>query len=111
MQQAWLMKAVVIELRVTSLNRQRSHTERLMSLLLDDSFHLQSATGNSVTNPPYSYSLIDALHLSVEESKHCEPFIAVCHIIQTHASSTAVLAGEPGLAIFPLTLPYFYILL
>jgi len=49
MQQAWLMKAVVIELRVTSLNRQRSHTERLMALLLDDSFHLQSATGTYFT--------------------------------------------------------------
>jgi len=46
MQQTWLMKSVVIELRVTSLNRQRSHTERLMALLLDDSFHLQSAAGN-----------------------------------------------------------------
>ena len=46
MQQAWLMKAIVIELRVTSLNRQRSHTERLLALLLDDRFHLQSATGN-----------------------------------------------------------------
>ena len=49
MQQMWLMKAVVIELRVTSLNRQRSHTERLMALLLDDSFHLQSAAGNLPT--------------------------------------------------------------
>jgi len=50
-QQAWLMQAVVVELRVTSLNRQRSHTERLMALMLDDSFHLQSATtGNSLTS-------------------------------------------------------------
>jgi len=46
MQQAWLIQAIVIELRLTSLNRQRSHTERLMALFLDDSFHLQSATGN-----------------------------------------------------------------
>ena len=46
MQQAWLVKAVVIELRLTSLNRQRSHTDRLMSLFLDDNFHLQSAAGN-----------------------------------------------------------------
>jgi len=45
-QQAWLMKAIVIELRVTSLNRQRSHTERLMALLLDDSYHLPSSAGN-----------------------------------------------------------------
>ena len=47
-QQAWLMKSIVVELRVTSLNRQRSHTERLMALLLDDSFHLQSAAGQSL---------------------------------------------------------------
>jgi len=50
-QQAWLMRAIVIELRVTSLNRQRSHTERMMALLLDDSFHLQSAAGSQHCRP------------------------------------------------------------
>lgn len=34
--QSWLLKTVAIELRVTSLNRQRSHTHRLIKLLLDD---------------------------------------------------------------------------
>jgi len=58
-QQAWLMQAVVVELRVTSLNRQRSHTERLMALMLDDSFHLQSAaTGDSLTSSPTIISLV-----------------------------------------------------
>lgn len=33
---SWLMKTASIELRVTSLNRQRSHTQRLLHLLLDD---------------------------------------------------------------------------
>uniref|UniRef100_A0A8C5ESB0 Nucleoporin 205 n=1 Tax=Gouania willdenowi TaxID=441366 RepID=A0A8C5ESB0_GOUWI len=35
-QMSWLMKTAAIELRVTSLNRQRSHTQRLINLLLDD---------------------------------------------------------------------------
>ncbi|KYO17521.1 nuclear pore complex protein Nup205 [Alligator mississippiensis] len=35
-QMSWLMKTAAIELRVTSLNRQRSHTQRLLHLLLDD---------------------------------------------------------------------------
>ncbi|XP_040294299.1 nuclear pore complex protein Nup205 isoform X3 [Bufo bufo] len=35
-QMLWLMKTLSIELRVTSLNRQRSHTQRLLNLLLDD---------------------------------------------------------------------------
>ncbi|XP_055955132.1 nuclear pore complex protein Nup205 [Patella vulgata] len=35
--QSWLLKTVAIELRLTSLNRQRSHTQRLLHLLLDDS--------------------------------------------------------------------------
>ncbi|XP_075711967.1 nuclear pore complex protein Nup205 isoform X2 [Rhinoderma darwinii] len=35
-QMSWLMKTVSIELRITSLNRQRSHTLRLLNLLLDD---------------------------------------------------------------------------
>ncbi|XP_048463946.1 nuclear pore complex protein Nup205 [Rhincodon typus] len=35
-QMSWLMKTAGIELRVTSLNRQRSHTQRLLHLLLDD---------------------------------------------------------------------------
>lgn len=38
---SWLMKTAAIELRVTSLNRQRSHTQRLVSLLLDDQPHTQ----------------------------------------------------------------------
>jgi len=36
---SWLMKTTAIELRVTSLNRQRSHTQRLLNLLLDDQPH------------------------------------------------------------------------
>ncbi|XP_007909424.1 nuclear pore complex protein Nup205 [Callorhinchus milii] len=35
-QMSWLMKTAGIELRVTSLNRQRSHTQRLLHLILDD---------------------------------------------------------------------------
>ncbi|ESP04618.1 hypothetical protein LOTGIDRAFT_237278 [Lottia gigantea] len=34
--QSWLLKTIAIELRLTSLNRQRSHTQRLLYLLLDD---------------------------------------------------------------------------
>ncbi|KAL3882663.1 hypothetical protein ACJMK2_028981 [Sinanodonta woodiana] len=34
--QSWLLKTLAVELRLTSLNRQRSHTQRLMKLLLDD---------------------------------------------------------------------------
>uniref|UniRef100_A0A3P9CKL0 Nucleoporin 205 n=1 Tax=Maylandia zebra TaxID=106582 RepID=A0A3P9CKL0_9CICH len=46
-QMSWLMKTAAIELRVTSLNRQRSHTQRLVSLLLDDQPHAQHADGES----------------------------------------------------------------
>ncbi|KAG8438696.1 hypothetical protein GDO86_005039 [Hymenochirus boettgeri] len=35
-QMSWLIKTASIELRITSLNRQRSHTQRLLHLLLDD---------------------------------------------------------------------------
>ncbi|CAH2276623.1 nuclear pore complex Nup205 [Pelobates cultripes] len=35
-QMSWLMKTASIELRITSLNRQRSHTQRLLHLLLND---------------------------------------------------------------------------
>ncbi|KAK3098344.1 hypothetical protein FSP39_018633 [Pinctada imbricata] len=42
--QSWLMKVVSIELRLTSLNRQRSHTQRLMRLLLDDTSSDQTST-------------------------------------------------------------------
>lgn len=41
--QSWLLKTVGIELRITSLNRQRSHTQRLMRLLLDDSAEDQTS--------------------------------------------------------------------
>uniref|UniRef100_A0A8C4NPT4 Nucleoporin 205 n=1 Tax=Dicentrarchus labrax TaxID=13489 RepID=A0A8C4NPT4_DICLA len=47
-QMSWLMKTAAIELRVTSLNRQRSHTQRLVNLLLDDQPHTQhTADGES----------------------------------------------------------------
>nr|XP_057942817.1 nuclear pore complex protein Nup205 isoform X2 [Doryrhamphus excisus] len=42
-QMSWLLKTAAIELRVTSLNRQRSHTQRLVNLLLDDQPHAQHA--------------------------------------------------------------------
>ena len=35
--QSWLLKTVAIELRMTALNRQRSHTQRLLNLLLEGS--------------------------------------------------------------------------
>ncbi|XP_053318181.1 nuclear pore complex protein Nup205 [Spea bombifrons] len=35
-QMSWLMRTASIELRITSLNRQRSHTQRLLHLLLND---------------------------------------------------------------------------
>nr|XP_020495420.1 nuclear pore complex protein Nup205 [Labrus bergylta] len=46
-QMSWLMKTAAIELRVTSLNRQRSHTQRLVSLLLDDQPHTQHSDGET----------------------------------------------------------------
>lgn len=44
--QSWLMKLIAIELRLTALNRQRSHTQRLMRALLDD-----GSEGHSVFQP------------------------------------------------------------
>uniref|UniRef100_A0A8C1F1Y8 Nucleoporin 205 n=1 Tax=Cyprinus carpio carpio TaxID=630221 RepID=A0A8C1F1Y8_CYPCA len=46
-QMSWLMKTTAIELRVTSLNRQRSHTHRLLKLLLDDQPHTLHADGET----------------------------------------------------------------
>ncbi|TRY95539.1 hypothetical protein DNTS_007040 [Danionella cerebrum] len=47
-QMSWLMKTTAIELRVTSLNRQRSHTQKLLNLLLDDQPHtVHSADGET----------------------------------------------------------------
>ncbi|BFZ24882.1 hypothetical protein BsWGS_27921 [Bradybaena similaris] len=43
--QAWILKTVAIELRMTSLNKQRSHTQRLVRQLLgDDDQDFYSAT-------------------------------------------------------------------
>ncbi|XP_056117303.1 nuclear pore complex protein Nup205 isoform X2 [Rhinichthys klamathensis goyatoka] len=46
-QMSWLMKTTAIELRVTSLNRQRSHTQRLLNLLLDDQPHTLHTDGET----------------------------------------------------------------
>lgn len=70
---SWLMKTAAIELRVTSLNRQRSHTQRLVSLLLDDQPHTQH-TGILLSMTPGLYSGLDAylkyLKISVLHSLH-----------------------------------------
>jgi len=40
-QEAWLLRTAAIELRLTSASRQRSHTQRLLNLLMDDTPLLQ----------------------------------------------------------------------
>ncbi|CAH1799487.1 unnamed protein product [Owenia fusiformis] len=59
-QQSWLLKTVAIELRVTSMNRQRSHTQRLLNLLLDDSPALASQTGLRGDGQDTDFSQTDA---------------------------------------------------
>ncbi|XP_032435561.1 nuclear pore complex protein Nup205 [Xiphophorus hellerii] len=61
-QMSWLMKTTAIELRVTSLNRQRSHTQRLLSLLLDDQPHPQHAADGESGMEEDSRSVSGFLH-------------------------------------------------
>uniref|UniRef100_A0A673XUV6 Nucleoporin 205 n=1 Tax=Salmo trutta TaxID=8032 RepID=A0A673XUV6_SALTR len=60
-QMSWLMKTAAIELRVTSLNRQRSHTQRLLNLLLDDQPRTQHAADGE-TGMEESRSVSGFLH-------------------------------------------------
>lgn len=55
-QMSWLMKTAAIELRVTSLNRQRSHTQRLVNLLLDD-HPVTQHTGSGCVNLRVDFSM------------------------------------------------------
>ena len=48
-QQSWLLKALAIELRLTSANRQRSHTQRLMNVLLDDTPTISEKGEHNIT--------------------------------------------------------------
>ncbi|XP_069561419.1 nuclear pore complex protein Nup205 [Brachyistius frenatus] len=61
-QMSWLMKTAAIELRVTSLNRQRSHTQRLVSLLLDDQPHTQHASDGETGMEEETRSVSGFLH-------------------------------------------------
>lgn len=61
-QMSWLMKTAAIELRVTSLNRQRSHTHRLVSLLLDDQPHAQHAVDGETGMEEETRSVSGFLH-------------------------------------------------
>jgi len=56
-QQSWFLKAVAIELRLTSANRQRSHTQRLVNVLLDDSpsAQMKLLQADGVYEPDYSH--------------------------------------------------------
>uniref|UniRef100_A0A668A7E8 Nucleoporin 205 n=1 Tax=Myripristis murdjan TaxID=586833 RepID=A0A668A7E8_9TELE len=59
---SWLMKTAAIELRVTSLNRQRSHTQRLVNLLLDDQPHTQHAADGESGMEEQTRSVSGFLH-------------------------------------------------
>ncbi|XP_067246200.1 nuclear pore complex protein Nup205 [Chanodichthys erythropterus] len=61
-QMSWLMKTTAIELRVTSLNRQRSHTQRLLNLLLDDQPHSLHAADGETGMEEESRSVSGFLH-------------------------------------------------
>ena len=52
--QAWLLKAVALELKLTSANKQRSHAQRLMTLLLDDNPAVNQRAPDGVYEPDYS---------------------------------------------------------
>ncbi|XP_033824153.1 nuclear pore complex protein Nup205 isoform X1 [Periophthalmus magnuspinnatus] len=61
-QMSWLMKTAAIELRVTSLNRQRSHTQRLVNLLLDDQPYTQHTADGETGMEEESRSVSGFLH-------------------------------------------------
>ncbi|XP_034032952.1 nuclear pore complex protein Nup205 isoform X2 [Thalassophryne amazonica] len=61
-QMSWLMKTAAIELRVTSLNRQRSHAQRLVSLLLDDQPHTQHTVDGESGMEDETRTVIGFLH-------------------------------------------------
>ena len=48
-QQAWLLKTVAVELRMTSLTHQRSHAQRLVNLLLNEQTN-QNAESSQLAN-------------------------------------------------------------
>ncbi|XP_016130113.1 nuclear pore complex protein Nup205 isoform X2 [Sinocyclocheilus grahami] len=64
-QMSWLMKTAAIELRVTSLNRQRSHTQRLLNLLLDDQPHTLHAADGETGMEEESRSVSGFLHFGM----------------------------------------------
>ncbi|XP_019749608.1 nuclear pore complex protein Nup205 [Hippocampus comes] len=61
-QMSWLMKTAAIELRLTSLNRQRSHTQRLVNLLLDDQPQSQHAAEGEAGMEEETRSVSGFLH-------------------------------------------------
>ncbi|KAF3854550.1 hypothetical protein F7725_022605 [Dissostichus mawsoni] len=81
-QMSWLMKTAAIELRVTSLNRQRSHTQRLVSLLLDDQPHTQRTVRRKLLSVldaiDFSQDMPELLQLDFFERTQIEQVISNC---------------------------------
>ncbi|KAG7251640.1 hypothetical protein CRUP_011319, partial [Coryphaenoides rupestris] len=81
-QMSWLMKTAAIELRVTSLNRQRSHTQRLVSLLLDDQPPSQHTVRRKLLCVldaiEFSQDIPDLLQLDFFERAQIEQVITNC---------------------------------
>uniref|UniRef100_A0A7M4FQN5 Nucleoporin 205 n=1 Tax=Crocodylus porosus TaxID=8502 RepID=A0A7M4FQN5_CROPO len=81
-QMSWLMKTAAIELRVTSLNRQRSHTQRLLHLLLDDmpvkSYLVRRKILSILDSIDFSQEIPEPLQLDFFDRAQIEQVIANC---------------------------------
>lgn len=73
---SWLMKTASIELRVTSLNRQRSHTQRLLHLLLDD-MPVKPYSGAHVNVGIYYIVLLTSLYKCKHKSESCAEYMII----------------------------------
>ncbi|KAH0510127.1 Nuclear pore complex protein Nup205 [Microtus ochrogaster] len=81
-QMSWLMKTASIELRVTSLNRQRSHTQRLLHLLLDDMpvkpYSVRRKILSILDSIDFSQEIPEPLQLDFFDRAQIEQVIANC---------------------------------
>lgn len=99
MHQSWLLKSVVVELRVTSVNRQRSHAQRMMNLLLSESPDTQSKFAQTDGGFDPDYVTFGDDYSGASHLRSANPAFVdgqVCRKLSSILSSVDFSFGYPG---------------
>ncbi|XP_013384593.1 nuclear pore complex protein Nup205 [Lingula anatina] len=103
-QLSWLLKSVALELKMTSANRQRSNTQRLLNLLLDDTPAVTGLRTDVGYDTDYSQYELDRSGLNTTEWGQNQTYVGS----QTRRKILQILDVVDFSQLFPIPLQFEY---